>query len=1138
MYHILAKEQIFLSTVFRFLMDLVLLVVFALNTIWPQLAFSESPPPLPANSGRLTIETVQKSIDEIEQSNEIDNETKASALALCREAMQDLIRTNTWLEKSQAFERYKKSAVTDIEKAKAELADNVRKSPSDISSNASLAQLEQALAEAKTVLDTSKKKLVTAANEPQRRANRRIELEKFLKEARRVASTLEIQQKEFSISKDEPIRLIDIARQIRLGAALELSRVEIEGYTNELASYRATTDLLPLQHDLAAREVTWAKAAVEDLKKRVSEARQRETKEQLDEARLKIMLSDNLLSDLAKENETLTIKRQTLIEKAKEKEEKLSRQREMLAKINEEFEGVRDKLKSVGRTKTILLFLKAQRVALPDAQPYRESLEAGHTETLKTQTEIIDLAEKRAYLASRMALLDISEDENPSEIDDRSLAELELLRTQKEYVDRLAREYGRYFNFLVELDTTEQELADTIDRYRDYIDEQVLWISSSPPIWDIANWREGLNLRRIFNADVLGSVPKALTRDLGKYPLLWTGLLLTLLLSLFARRRAKVALSYLGRQAEASGMQSFLPTAQAAACTILLLIPAAGLLALLAWRLSVSTGGPESVRAIGAGLWSTILIFVPINFFCEVCRPDGLAQCHFQWPVSGVNRIKTILFRIIAITFFPVLVATTLNSMQGVELRDTIGRLCFIVSMGIIACMMHFILRRKSDMFRAFLAEQPDGWISKAFFVGYVLMVLAPLFLLIIAALGYYLTAWYLASCWLKTVALTFTLLLLGAFSLRWVLVVRRRLAIKRAREEAQMIKVVTSEGDIQADPKSTSASNVGPDLATINKQTKRLIYISLGVAAAFGLWVIWNNVFPALGVLKYIDLWQVSGGSVLDMSRTITLADLAWAILIAGLTFFSARNIPGLLEMLFIHHLPIDKGLRFAITTVCRYVLVAIGVIWACNHVGLSWSKVQWILAAMSVGLGFGLQEIFANFVSGMVILFERPIRIGDIITIGDATGKVSKIQMRATTIIDWDKKELVVPNKEFVTGRLLNWTLTDTLNRIVIEVGVSYDSDPDRVREVLLKVAAEHPKVINLPKPICIFREFGTSALMFSLRVYLSNMKGRLDVVHEMNAGIYRALHEAGIKIAYPQLDLHVCSEPKKDENEVIRF
>ena len=112
-----------------------------------------------------------------------------------------------------------------------------------------------------------------------------------------------------------------------------------------------------------------------------------------------------------------------------------------------------------------------------------------------------------------------------------------------------------------------------------------------------------------------------------------------------------------------------------------------------------------------------------------------------------------------------------------------------------------------------------------------------------------------------------------------------------------------------------------------------------------------------------------------------------------------------------------------------------------------------------MSLGLGFGLQEIFANFVSGLIILFERPVRVGDVVTIDNITGVVSRIRMRATTITDRDRKELIIPNKEFITGRVLNWTLTDPVNRVVINVGIAYGSDTQRAAEILLKVAKDHP-------------------------------------------------------------------------------
>ena len=204
--------------------------------------------------------------------------------------------------------------------------------------------------------------------------------------------------------------------------------------------------------------------------------------------------------------------------------------------------------------------------------------------------------------------------------------------------------------------------------------------------------------------------------------------------------------------------------------------------------------------------------------------------------------------------------------------------------------------------------------------------------------------------------------------------------------------------------------------------------------------------------------------------------------------------------------------------------MLWLVAIVVAAGFLGITWGKVQWMAAALSLGLGFGLQEIFANFISGLIILFERPMRVGDVITIGDTTGVVQAIRMRATTITDWDRKELVVPNKEFATGRLLNWTLTNKTNRRVIEVGVAYGTDPDLARDLLLKVARESPRVLDTPKPVALFEKYADSVLVFSLRVYHPKISDRLRGLHELNTAIQREFNQAGIKFAFPQRDLHL--------------
>jgi potassium efflux system protein len=187
----------------------------------------------------------------------------------------------------------------------------------------------------------------------------------------------------------------------------------------------------------------------------------------------------------------------------------------------------------------------------------------------------------------------------------------------------------------------------------------------------------------------------------------------------------------------------------------------------------------------------------------------------------------------------------------------------------------------------------------------------------------------------------------------------------------------------------------------------------------------------------------------------------------------------------------------------------------------------VQWLIAALSVGLGFGLQEIFANLVSGIILLFERPIRVGDTVTIGDISGKVSQIQMRATHIVDADEKELIVPNKSFITDKLVNWALSSQITGLVIPLGISYGSDVDFAHKVITDTVLSTPCVLAEPKSSVYFVKFGESALEFSIRVYVSELSHRMPVTHDLHLRLYKVLAEHNIEIAVPQREVHIRHE-----------
>jgi len=314
-------------------------------------------------------------------------------------------------------------------------------------------------------------------------------------------------------------------------------------------------------------------------------------------------------------------------------------------------------------------------------------------------------------------------------------------------------------------------------------------------------------------------------------------------------------------------------------------------------------------------------------------------------------------------------------------------------------------------------------------------------------------------------------------------------------------------------------------DLVAMSEESRKLLNTILVIVGIVGFWLIWSEVLPAFNILNDVTLWHhavtVAGEAAM---APITLADLGLAMLIAVATFVAMKRFPALLEILLLQRVRMTAGSRYTITTLTTYVIVGVGVVVFFKVIGTDWSKVQWLLAALSVGIGFGLQEIVANFISGIIILFERPIRVGDVVTVGGADGVVTRIQIRATTIRTWDRQELLVPNKEFITGRLLNWSLSDQTTRIKVPVGVAYGSDVEKAMLLMDEAAAENTNVLKEPSPSILFEAFGDNTLNLVLRCFVGAQDVRMTTLTQLHQTINKRFNEAGITIAFPQRDVHL--------------
>ena len=359
--------------------------------------------------------------------------------------------------------------------------------------------------------------------------------------------------------------------------------------------------------------------------------------------------------------------------------------------------------------------------------------------------------------------------------------------------------------------------------------------------------------------------------------------------------------------------------------------------------------------------------------------------------------------------------------------------------------------------------------------------------------------------------------LVIEAAFVRGLAVAARRLAYQRALSKRQATKEGLDGEVIVEEPTL--------DIEQVNQQSLRLIRLALLGGYIAALYWVWADLISVFAYLDNITLYEYTSGTGAAMSMVpISLGDLLGALVIIGITFALARNLPGLLEVFVLSKLNLAQGSAYATTTLLSYVIAGVGFVSTLSTLGVSWDKLQWLVAALSVGLGFGMQEIFANFISGIMILFERPVRIGDTITIGNLSGTVSKIRIRATTITDFDNKDIIVPNKTFITGQLINWSLTDTITRVTLKLGVDYGSDLDLVKELLLKAARENPRVLKEPEPHVYFLNFGESTLDHELRMHVRDLGDRNPVLDEVNRFINREFKKQHINISFRQMEIYL--------------
>ena len=1087
----------------------------------------------------ITLKEVQQQIQSIKKKQNVSEELKARILTAYYASEDNLEELANQESQIELLKRFIKSYPKDAKQlaAQIELIENNLKNPkSDVLSSLGIDELEQQQILEKTRLSNLDAEILQNQN----KVNELTQVQQEIRE--KIADTgtqqLSVQQDlEYLSSKRGENPLVIEAQKIQLATRLRLLNVSqkllvLESSSNpmHLEMQNNRTHLLNLQREQQALKI----ASLENnlLTKRQQEAEKQQVAmlQAEKEAEGKPPLIREGTADNAKYSRQLQDVNNA-IEEYKTKKNAIDKR---FKQLEIDFNSADKRINLAGLSPALGNLLRQQRRNLPQRKQYKDTLDDIQNQIAAASLESYKLDEvKKQLLDLNQALYARLDQELPANMSAGEVMRMRtefrmLLNEKKDLVAQLSVANGEYLQLLGDVDFALQQMLKSADKFSAYLDQHLLWVPSAPVI----SQAYLVNILQSATWFIAPSNWLKVAGDLQHGLITYSGYSLVLVLGFIAiRSRYKKSLkdylsSLLNKNSTKLYLVSFGQTIGALAILLFLSLPIPLLMAWVAGVIKLNPNAELFSRAFALGLLAAAVTFTMMQFFYRLFKSDGVAELLFHWSKNAVqllqSQIKWARFIIIPCVFIVGMANVDLFSENSIAL----GRTAQIILMLTLSYILHRLTHPLTGLAKNYY-QYSSSWLSKLRYIWYLMALLMPWVVIGFSVAGYYQSALELQSKLIMTLRLAFFITLIHALILRWLSVAKRQLTLQNARQKRQQaIEQANVNAGVEGNylPEETLI-----DLSKINQQSDKLVNTLVVLTLMLGVWMIWQDIVPAFSIFDQVELWQSSemleGKEILT---PVTLFNLFISFFYAGLAFVFVSNFPTLLDLLAVGKFSFTAGTRYALIQLFRYMIVTVAFLAIANELGGSWAKVQWLVAALSVGLGFGLQEIFANMVSGIILLFERPIRVGDTVTVGDVTGRVSRIQMRATHILDWDLKELVVPNKTIITDRLVNWTLSDTVTRVVLMVGVAYGSDVELVEKVLKDVISSEKIVLSDPEPMVTFLSFGESSLDFRICVFVRELGDRMAITHALHKKFYKALNENNIEIPFPQRDLHLRSVP----------
>ncbi|WP_159714884.1 miniconductance mechanosensitive channel MscM [Blochmannia endosymbiont of Camponotus nipponensis] len=723
------------------------------------------------------------------------------------------------------------------------------------------------------------------------------------------------------------------------------------------------------------------------------------------------------------------------------------------------------------------------------------------------------------------------DDGTPLTLSQQHILETQLA-TQRNIITLLLNNIEKQILELTQLKVAHTELKEALKNIRKAIHRYLFWTTDVHPItvsYPIDIYQDLYKLLIIdkFNYQIISSLKMIFTNRNT-----WIPIILCIIISIgFHFGAYHHYQKFLERSSKKIGkvnQDNFLLTFHNIWYSMLIALPAPILWMVIGYSLNHAWLYPISV-AISDGIYATTFILWMCIVSAYFASSKGLFITHFGWPKKRVQQVfshhyiwsvGTIVFLIMTLIAF--------NSYNDKEFNNTLGRLCFIL----LCVYLTFITNNlKCSGLPLYLNkyDSSDNIINRSL---WNIMICAPIIAVISCTVGHLIASQELLARLETSLFIWIMLLIIYHTIRRWMSIQRRRIAFERAKQK-RVIQLAhrtryNESNYCQLNTSTLIFDNEKNkkilDLDTISTQSLQLIRSILTIIALLLMTFLWSDLYSAFSFLENITLWDVTSTiKGADNIQPITLNSFLIAILVIIITKKTVKNLPALLELTFLQHLDLTPGTGYAITTLTKYILMLIGGMIGCSLIGIEWTKIQWLVAALGVGLGFGLQEIFANFISGLMILFEKPIRIGDTVTINNLTGNITRINTRATIITDWNHKEIIIPNKEFITKKFINWSLSDTLTRVVLRVPAPLQTDMKNIVKVLLQIAKNSSFALSTPSPEVYLVDLQQGLPVFEIRIHISDIKLRMPLCHQIHMLIIEYYQNNGLKLPYFPIFMH---------------